>query len=82
MRFWPKPCSRETRSPAEEEVAGAIQEVRGDGPWIRRQRELRGLIAEAERRGEIADLAVLTEQKLADSTEPSASCTTDAPTEH
>ena len=31
---------------------------------MRRQRELRELIAEAERRGDFAELAVLTQQKL------------------
>jgi DNA primase len=31
---------------------------------VRRQRELRELIAEAERRGDFAELAVLTQQKL------------------
>jgi DNA primase len=54
---------RETRSPGEAEVAGAIQQAQ-ERALEKRQRELRVLIAEAERRGDFAELAVLTQQKL------------------
>ncbi len=53
----------ETRPPAEAEVQGAIQEA--EERWIgSRLRELRAQIAEAERRGDFAELAVLTQKKL------------------
>jgi len=53
----------ETRPPSEAEVHGAIQEA--EERWIgSRLRELRGQIAEAERRGDFAELAVLTQRKL------------------
>ncbi len=54
----------ETRSPGEEEVRSAIQELE-ERLIEHRQRELRGRIAEAERRGDYAEVAVLTRQKLA-----------------
>jgi len=53
----------ETRPPEESEVQSAIQEIH-ERAIVRRQRELRELIAEAERRGDFAELAVLTQQKL------------------
>ncbi|HLI04749.1 MAG TPA: DNA primase [Terracidiphilus sp.] len=53
----------ETRSPGEEEVRSAIQELE-ERLIERRQRELRARIAEAERRGDYAELAALTQQKL------------------
>jgi DNA primase len=53
----------ETRPPAEAEVHGAIQEA--EERWIGgRLRELRAQIAEAERRGDFAELAVVTQKKL------------------
>jgi DNA primase len=54
----------ETRSPGEEEVRSAIQELE-ERLIEHRQRELRARIAEAERRGDYAELAALTQQKLA-----------------
>jgi DNA primase len=53
----------ETRPPAESEVHSAIQELE-ERAIESRQRELRALIAEAERRGDFGELAVLTQQKL------------------
>jgi DNA primase len=53
----------ETRPPEESEVQSAIQEIH-ERAIVRRQRELREQIAEAERRGDHAELAVLTQQKL------------------
>ena len=53
----------ETRSPGEEEVAGAIQQAE-ERSLEKHQRELRALIAEAERRGDVAELIALTQQKL------------------
>ena len=53
----------ETRPPEESEVQSAIQEIH-ERAIERRQRELRTLIAEAERRGDQAELAILTQQKL------------------
>ena len=53
----------ETKPPEENEVQSAIQEIH-ERAIERRQRELRELIAEAERRGDFAELAVLTQQKL------------------
>jgi DNA primase len=53
----------ETRPPAVAEVHGAIQEA--EERWIGSQlRQLRAGIAEAERRGDFAELAVLTQKKL------------------
>jgi DNA primase len=53
----------ETRSPGEEEVGSAVQQAQERG-LEKRQRELRVLIAEAERRGDSAQLIMLTQQKL------------------
>ena len=53
----------ETKPPEEGEVQSAIQEIH-ERAIERRQRELRTLIAEAERRGDHAELALLTQQKL------------------
>jgi DNA primase len=53
----------ETKPPEENEVQSAIQEIH-ERAIVRRQRELREQIAEAERRGDFAELAVLTQQKL------------------
>ncbi|HWE83302.1 MAG TPA: DNA primase [Terracidiphilus sp.] len=53
----------ETQAPAAAEVAGAIQQIQ-EVAIERRQRDLRASIAEAERRGDHAEVAVLTQQKL------------------
>jgi DNA primase len=53
----------ETRPPEEGEVSSAIQEIQ-ERAIVNRLRELRTLIAEAERRGDFAELAILTQQKL------------------
>jgi DNA primase len=53
----------ETRSPSADEVEGAIQQAEERALELR-QRALRGLIAEAERRGDASELAALTQQKL------------------
>ncbi len=53
----------ETRPPEESEVQSAIQEIH-ERAIESRQRDFRALIAEAERRGDFAELAVLTQQKL------------------
>ncbi len=53
----------ETKPPEENEVQSAIQEIQ-ERTIESRQRELRTLIAEAERRGDFAELALLTQQKL------------------
>jgi DNA primase len=53
----------ETRPPAETEVQSAIQEIH-ERAIESRQRNLRALISEAERRGDHAELALLTQQKL------------------
>ncbi len=53
----------ETKPPEESEVLSAIQEVEERG-IAGRLRDLRALIAEAERRGDFAELALLTQQKL------------------
>ncbi len=53
----------EIRPPEPGEVQGAIQET--EERWIGSQlRDVRALIAEAERRGDFAELAVLTQKKL------------------
>lgn len=54
----------ETRSPGEEEVASAVQQAQ-ERALERRQPVLRGLIAEAERRGDFAEVAVLSREKMA-----------------
>ena len=53
----------ETKPPEENEVQSAIQEIQ-ERAIEKRQRDLRALIAEAERRGDHAELALLTQQKL------------------
>ena len=53
----------ETNPPEENEVQSAIQEIQ-ERAIERQQRDLRALIAEAERRGDHAELALLTQQKL------------------
>jgi DNA primase len=53
----------ETKPPEEIEVLSALQEVQ-ERAIARRLRELRALIAEAERRGDFAELAVIMQQKL------------------
>jgi DNA primase len=53
----------ETRPPAESEVESAIQEIQ-ERAMTHRLRDLRALIAEAERRGDFTELALLTQQKL------------------
>ena len=53
----------ETRPPGEIEVFSALQEIQ-ERTVEARQREMRTLIAEAERRGDFAELALLTQQKL------------------
>ena len=53
----------ETRPPEESEVQSAIQEIE-ERAIESRQRDLRAQIAEAERRGDFAELALLTQQKL------------------
>ncbi|MFZ0302932.1 MAG: DNA primase [Terracidiphilus sp.] len=53
----------EAKPPEEREVRSAIQELE-ERTLENRQRELRGLIAEAERRGDYAEVAILTQKKL------------------
>jgi DNA primase len=53
----------ETRPPEESEVQSAIQEIH-ERAIESRQRDLRALIAEAERRSDFTELALLTQQKL------------------
>jgi DNA primase len=53
----------ESRPPEEDEVASALQEVQ-ERAMESRLRDLRAQIAEAERRSDFAELAVLTQQKL------------------
>jgi len=53
----------ETKPPEESEIASAIQELE-ERAIVARTRDLRALIAEAERRGDFAELALLTQQKL------------------
>ncbi len=54
---------KETRPPEETEVESALQELEERAIEVR-QRNLRALIAEAEARGDHAQLAILTRQKL------------------
>ncbi len=54
---------QESHPPTEAEVESAIQEVQ-ERSVERRQRELRTRIADAERRGDYAELSFLTQQKL------------------
>jgi DNA primase len=53
----------ETKPPEEGEVQSAIQQIQ-EFAMERRLREVRGQISEAERRGDFAELALLTQQKL------------------
>jgi DNA primase len=53
----------ETKSPAESEVLSAVQELE-ERTIVARLRDLRALIAEAERRGDFTELALLTQRKL------------------
>jgi len=53
----------ETKPPEEGEVLGAIQELQ-ERAIVNRLRDLRALIAEAERRGDFAEVVLLTQQKL------------------
>ncbi len=53
----------ETKPPQEAEVSSAIQELQ-ERAIASRLRDLRVLIAEAERRGDFTELALLTQQKL------------------
>jgi len=53
----------EIHPPPASEIAGAVQELEERGIESR-QRELRQLIAEAERRGDFAEVAVLVKQKM------------------
>ncbi len=53
----------ETKPPEEAEVRSAIQELH-ERTIENRQRDLRALIAEAERRGDFAEVATLTQKKL------------------
>ena len=53
----------ETKPPAETEVQSAIQELE-ERAIVVRLRDLRALIAEAERRGDFTELTLLTQQKL------------------
>jgi DNA primase len=53
----------ETKPPEEGEVLSAIQELE-ERAIAARLRDLRALIAEAERRGDFTELALLTQQKL------------------
>jgi DNA primase len=53
----------EVKPPEESEVQSAIQEIQ-ERAIESRQRDLRARIAEAERRGDHTELALLTQQKL------------------
>ncbi len=53
----------EVKPPEENEVLGAVQEIQERG-IENRQRDLRSRIAEVERSGDFAELALLTQQKL------------------
>jgi DNA primase len=53
----------ETKPPEQNEVLSAIQEIQ-ERAIASRLRDLRALIAEAERQGDVAELTVLTQQKL------------------
>ena len=54
---------RETKPPTESEVLSAIQELQ-ERAIEGRLRDLRVQIAEAERRGDFAEVAVLAKQKI------------------
>jgi DNA primase len=53
----------EVKPPLENEVLSAIQEIKERG-IENRLRDLRALLAEADRRGDVAELAVLWQQKM------------------
>jgi DNA primase len=53
----------EVKPPEESEIQSAIQEIQ-ERAIATRLRDLRTLIAEAERRADFAELALLTQQKL------------------
>lgn len=53
----------ETRPPGAEEVASALQQIH-ERAMEHRQRELRAMIGDAERRADWAEIATLTQQKL------------------
>jgi len=53
----------ETKPPEQNEVLSAIQEIQ-ERAIASRLRDLRALIAEAERQGDVAELTLLTQQKL------------------
>jgi len=53
----------ETKPPEESEVSSAMQELEERAIGVR-LRDLRALIAEAERRGDFSELTRLTQQKL------------------
>jgi DNA primase len=53
----------EVKPPEEHEILGAVQEIQ-ERAIVHRLRDLRELIAEAERRADFAELALLTQQKL------------------
>jgi len=53
----------ETRPPEETEVSSSLQQIQEQG-IENRQRELRGKIGEAERRGDFAAVTVLMKQKM------------------
>ncbi len=62
-RCWAEALLAETDPPAEATVVGAIQSLR------KRQieneiRQIRAQIAEAERRGDVAEVAVLSQRKM------------------
>ncbi len=53
----------ETKPPADEEVAGALQQIH-EQALEHRLREVRGQIADAERSGDMAETLRLTQEKL------------------
>ena len=53
----------EAAPPEEREVLSAIQELE-EHAAVSQQRQLRAMIAEAERRGDFTELALLTQRKL------------------
>ncbi len=61
--LWAQALLGEARPPAESEVESSLQQLQ-EQVLEKRQRELRAQITEAERRGEFAEVALLTQQKL------------------
>jgi DNA primase len=53
----------ETRPPEETEVSSSLQQIQ-EQAIESRQRDLRGQIGEAERRGDFAEVSVLMKQKM------------------